>query len=165
MSGDAPPADAIQEFWRLAARAARIGELDVYVGTPWGHVVPPQAWSFGDSPAMAQRLLDLVLTGYKTATTGLRQEYLDAGEALPKAGDLSILLDGSGTPRALVRNVEVVEARFADITAAQAAAEGEGDRSLASWRADHRHYFERLGYPIDDDSAVIWERFEVLYQV
>ncbi len=160
------PADdtRLQDFWLDARKRARIGGLEVFVGTPWGDVVVPPAWGFGDSPALAHQLLDLVLAGAKTATTGLLQQYQDEGEPIPQVGDLSILLDGSDIPRALIRDVEVVCARFGDITAEQAAAEGEGDRALATWRADHRRYFERAGYLIDDDSLVIWERFEVLYQ-
>ena len=140
------------QFWRVAAS----GLVD-----PSDNV--PPTWSFGDTSEMANRLLALVLSGKKTATTGLYQEYIDGGESLPIVGELSIILDGDGLPRALVREAEVVVTRFGDITPAQAAAEGEGDQTLESWRANHRAFFEGRGHTINNDSLVVWERFEVLY--
>ncbi len=157
--------DQIAQFWAVANRYAHIGEFDAFMGTPWGEAVPPPAWSFGDSPEMADRLANLVLTGDKTATTGLEEEYADADEPLPKQGDLSILLDGAGQPRALIRNLKVEVIPFGEVTAAQAAAEGEGDRTLESWRDGHRDFWSRAGYEIDDDSTVVWENFQVVYSV
>jgi len=140
------------QFWRAAASS---------LADP-GDEVPP-AWSFGDTPEMADKLLALVSAGKKTATTGLYQEYVNDGEPLPIVGELSIILDGGGLPQALVREAEVVVTRFGDITPQQAAAEGEGDQTLESWRAGHRAFFEGRSHIIDDDSLVVWERFELLY--
>src|SRR5688572_21718107 len=43
--------------------------------------------SFGDSPAMASELADLVLVGTKRATASLARDYADGHEPLPKVGD------------------------------------------------------------------------------
>jgi len=161
VSGD----DRINAFWEVAHRYADIGDLDVVMGRQWGEALPPPSWSFGDSAEMADRLLELVLAGRKTATSGLLQEYVDEDEPLPKTGDLSIIVDGSGRPRALLRDVEVKRVRFADVTSAQAAAEGEGDGTLESWREAHLQFWQREGYEVSDDTVVVWERFEVLYSV
>ncbi len=158
-SGD----DGLQRFWALANRYARVGDLDVVVGTPWGEAVAPPAWSFGDSPELADAAVALVLCGAKTATTALRQDYSD--EPLPKSGDLSIILDGAGRPRALIRTVQVVVARFADITEPQAGAEGEGDQGLDVWRARHRRLWNQVGVDVTDDTEIVWERFKRLYPV
>jgi len=162
----APPGvadDALQDFWRVARSRAGIGNADVYLGIPWGEAVVPPAWSFGDSPELADSLLNLVLSGAKRATTGVEQEYLDQNEPLPQPGELSIILDGAGRPRALVREIEVRVLPFGDVTAEQAAAEGEGDLSLQWWRQAHQETFARYGYAVDDGTNVVWERFEVLY--
>ena len=155
--------DAIRNFWTMTMRYARVGILDVYMGASWGAALAPPAWSFGDSPELADRLLGLVLDGRKRATTGLHQDYIDANEPLPRAGDLSIILDGTGYPQALIRDTEIVVAPFGEITAEQAAAEGEDDTSLDAWRAAHRAVWERHGQELSDDTPVVWERFEVLY--
>jgi uncharacterized protein YhfF len=162
---DVTPSDdhRINAFWAVAHRYADIGDLDVVMGRQWGEAVPPPAWSFGDSPDMADRLLGLVLEGRKTATSGLYQEYVDSGQPLPKVGDLSIIVDGSGRPGALVRDVEVQTVPFGDVTPAQATAEGEGDCSLDSWREGHREFWLRDGYEVGDGTLVVWERFKVLY--
>ena len=157
--------DRVNAFWEVAHRYADVGDLDVVMGRQWGEAVPPPSWAFGDSPELADRLLELVLTGRKTATSGLRQDYVDIGEPLPKVGDLSIIVDGEGRPRALVRNVEVREVRFGDVTPAQAAAEGEGDCTLESWREGHLEFWLREGYEVGDEDLVVWERFKVLYSV
>ncbi len=156
--------DQLQRFWAMASRRARLGDIEVVMGTPWSEAMVPPAWSFGDSPEQADHLLALVLAGDKTATTSLRQEYEEEGEPLPKPGDLAILLDGASRPRALIREVEVVVTPFGQITDRQAAAEGEGDRTLDSWRQAHRDFWERGGRTVDEASPVVWERFKVLYQ-
>jgi len=155
--------DALQSFWRVVRSRAGVGNADVYLGTPWGEAVVPPAWSFGDSPAMADRLLALVLSGAKRATTGVQQDYTDQDEPLPRPGELSIILDGAGIPRALVREIDVEVLPFGQVSAEQAAAEGEDDLSLESWRAAHRAAFARSGYEVDDETLVVYERFEVLY--
>ena len=153
----------LQRFWELTQRYAHVGEFDVYIGKSWSQAVPPPTWSFGDSPELADELLELVLDGKKTATTGLYQEYLDADEPLPKPGELSIILDGSGVPRALVREREVKVVPFGEVTAEMAAMEGEGDRSLESWRRVHQEVWQQRGHPLDDSTEVVWERFKVLF--
>ena len=152
---------SLTQFWKVARCYSGSDERSPDLTGPKDEL--PPAWSFGDTPEMADRLLALVLAGQKTATTGLYQEYVDDGESLPHVGELSIILDGDGLPQALVREADIVVTRFGDITPQQAAAEGEGDQTLESWRASHRAFFESRGHIIDDDSPVVWERFEVLY--
>ena len=66
----------------------------------------PVVWSFGDHPALADELLGLVLDGTKTATASLLWYYEEGGETIPAVGDLSIITDGNGTPRALIRTTD-----------------------------------------------------------
>jgi uncharacterized protein YhfF len=139
----------------------------VLVGTGARASVAPPAWAFGDSPRLADELLDLVLGGVKTATTSALWEYTDTGEPLPERGDLSIVLDGGGHPRALIRTTEVRTTRFADVDAEHAYLEGEDDRSLAAWTTAHQTYFGRVaaraGRVFDGDTEVVLERFELRF--
>jgi len=155
--------DLLQQFWALAQRYAKIGDLDVIMGKGWSESLAPPAWSFGGTPEESDALLALVLAGHKTATSGLLQEYEEDNESLPRKGDLSIILDAEGTPQALIRETEVQVVPFGQITSSQAEAEGEGD--LETWRNLHRTFWERQGYLIDDDTRVVWERFTVVYHL
>jgi uncharacterized protein YhfF len=108
-----------------------------------------------------------VLRGAKTGTATAVAELEAAGEPVPKKGDLSVVLDGAGEPRALIRTTAVDVVAFDDVTEEFAYTEGEGERTLASWRADHEAYWRRvlptLGLEFDRSMDVVCERFEVLY--
>jgi len=154
--------EQLQDFWTSAQRYADIGDLDVVMGRQWGQALPPPAWSFGDTLELADQLLELVLNGHKTATTGLHQEYVDGDEPLPQKGDLSIITDSAGQPRVLIRDVDVQVIRVGDVTQSQVDAEGEGD-DLDAWRETHCAVWQQAGYEVGDDTLVVWERFKVLY--
>ncbi len=127
----------------------------------------PDAWGFGNSPQMADELGALALAGIKTATCGLLWEYEAENEPLPKPGDLSIILNGAGEPLCLIETLEVQVKPFQDVDAQFAYDEGEGDRSLAYWRAAHQHFFSlycaRLGRQPEMDMPLVCERFRVIY--
>lgn len=126
----------------------------------------PDAWAFGDGPEMADRLGALVVDGVKTATSGALWEYEHTGEALPAVGDLSIVLDGRGAPLCLIEITEVHVLAFDQVPADIAHDEGEGDRSLASWREAHWAFFSRslprIGREPSMDMPLVCERFRVL---
>lgn len=122
---------------------------------------PKEAFQFGDSPTLANELLQLVFQGKKTATT-----TWPIANPLPWAeGDLSVILDGEGKPRALMRTTSLVRCRFRDVDEEFAVAEGEGD--YKTWRREHIAYFERQKEEekFTEDSEVLCERFEVIYSV
>lgn len=154
----------VSEFWELARVAAHLNPMPGYFPEVLAGTLPPPAWAFGDSPELADELVELVERGVKTATSTAMAEFEAAGEPVPEVGDLSIVLDGRGHPRVLLRTTEVAVAPFDQVDADHAAAEGEGDGSLENWRVEHRKYFSRTG-AFADDMAVVLERFEVLYQV
>jgi hypothetical protein len=77
---------------------------------------------------MADRLVELVLDGTKTATSSLAWEY--DGPA-PAVGDLAIVVDGDGRPWCIIETTEVYALAFDEVDEAMAHEEGEGDRSLA----------------------------------
>ena len=81
------------------------------------------------------------------------------------AGQLSILCDARGLPRAVLRVTDVSVAAFDEVSADHAFAEGEGDRTLTSWREVHEAFFREhlpAGRQFSSDMPVVLERFEVL---
>lgn len=116
------------------------------------------SYRLGDNPQLCARLIDLVRSGAKTASTGALRDFT-AGEPLPEPGRCDIMLDWDGRPAFVTRTIEVITCRFDEVDEAMALAEGE-DRTLAEWQEGHRRYFERTG-GFAPDMDVVWERFEV----
>ncbi|GAA1632772.1 MULTISPECIES: ASCH domain-containing protein [Brevibacterium] len=126
----------------------------------------PAAWAFGAGPAQADDLLALVLAGVKTATASALDDYDVDGEPVPRAGDASIVLDGRDRPRAVIVTSAVEILPFAEVTAEHAWAEGEGDRSLAHWRAVHEDFWRaQAAHPAGfrPDMPVVCERFRLVF--
>jgi uncharacterized protein YhfF len=141
---------AVDGFWRSFVRATGIDG-------------PHTAWSFGNDPAMADELGLLVRDGPKRATTSLLSWYEGDAEPLPQVGDLSVVLDGSDVPLCVIRTTAVEVRSFGEVDETFAWIEGEGDRSLASWRAAHIAFFASEGRPADEDTPVVLETFELLW--
>ena len=124
-------------------------------------------WYFGDNPALADELGELVLAGVKTATCTLLLEFQRAAEPLPQVGERSIITRYNGQPLGIIETTSVEVLPFEQVSAEFAFAEGEGDRSYASWRAGHVRYFTRrcqeLGEAFDPGMAVVCERFRLLF--
>ncbi|MEV7692010.1 ASCH domain-containing protein [Microbacterium sp. NPDC089189] len=126
----------------------------------------PSAWAFGATPAHADGLLSLVLSGIKTGTASSLWDYEHADEPLPQAGEFSIILDGAGEPRAVIETTAIEIVPFDRVDAAHAHAEGEGDRTLAHWCEVHERYWRAhsenpRGYAAD--MPVVCERFRLVW--
>ncbi|MCK4477353.1 ASCH domain-containing protein [Candidatus Bathyarchaeota archaeon] len=125
------------------------------------------AWYFGDNPELGDELLELVLTGKKTGTATLVIELKREGEKMPEVGDYNIILDGKEKPTAIIRTTSVEIKPFNEVEEAFAYSEGENDRTLESWRKEHRIYWTRkgqkLGFAMKEDLLVICENFELVY--
>ena len=115
-----------------------------------------ERFSFGDGPELADELAELVLAGKKRATCWAASEG-------PKTqvGQRWVVLDGSGVPVAVIETIELTQRRFDEVDAAFAFVEGEGDRTLASWRRAHRNYFGRQG-TFAPDMPLYCERFRLV---
>lgn len=122
---------------------------------------------FGDSEQLADELLALVLAGGKRATSSLVADFLAEGEALPRVGSHWIACDGRGRPRTVLRSTELRVGPFTSVDADFAAAEGEDDLSLESWRREHRRYWTRgceaRGEAWSEDHEIVFERFAVVW--
>ncbi len=133
-----------------------------------GHAGEPfDVDQFGDSEALADELLQLVLIGQKRATCALARWYQQPGARFPEPGDLSLILDGRGQPACVIRTtkVEVKPVREAD--AEFAWIEGEGDRSFEYWWDGHIAYWhreaEREGFAFSEDLPACFEQFELAW--
>jgi len=128
----------------------------------------PTAFGFGATPALADELAALVLSGKKRATTSLSVEYTADNLPLPVAGDLTIVTQGDGRPCAIIERTSVITVPFEAVDAAYAAIEGEGDGSLKYWRAAHKAYFTsasaRYGSDFDARTPALCQVFQVVWR-
>lgn len=151
-----PQDGAVAAYWAEFCRAASVPE-----STPY------QAWYFGDTPALAHELAELVLHGPKRATASLAWSNEAAPQAAPVPDGYSVITEFDGTPRAVIRTTSLETRALSAVDAQFAWDEGEGDRTLADWLDGHRRYFARecaqLGRTFSDDAPVALERFELLY--
>ncbi|MFC1610943.1 ASCH domain-containing protein [Myxococcota bacterium] len=117
---------------------------------------------------LADDLLELYLSGRKTAGSGLVQEYEHSGEPLPKVGDYWIILRSDQTPGCIARTRRVEIHPFSEVPKEVAIAEGEGDLSLRYWREAHAAFFSPFlqQWDIDDlnKAEVVTEFFEIVYR-
>ncbi|HSE47398.1 MAG TPA: ASCH domain-containing protein [Gemmatimonadales bacterium] len=149
-----PDGNLVSAYWAEKSLALGLNSSDI-----------PEAWAFGGTADQADELLGLVLSGKKTATSSSLWSYQAEEEPLPAVGELSIVCDGQGRPRALLRVTDVTVADFDDVSERHAFAEGEGDRTLASWRPLHEDFFRSqlpAGCELTGSMPVVLESFERL---
>ena len=127
-------------------------------------------WAFGNSPEMADELLQHVLNGEKTGTSSLHLLYdleLEQ-EKFPKVGQYSVILDGSNQARAVIGTKVVDILPYNNISEVHAYLEGEGDRTLAYWRSVHQPFFEQElvehQLSFSEELLIVYELFEVVFR-
>jgi uncharacterized protein YhfF len=117
------------------------------------------------------KLVAAILAGLKTSTSGLVLEYEREGEPLPEIGQLFAVVDSEGRRVAASELTEVRVVRLADVDLKHALDEGEGDESVAQWRAGHEGFWHsaevraELGDPsftVNDDTLVLAQRFRLV---
>lgn len=159
------------DLWRPLPEWARDeGAWRLYVDAMLGGWEPPtrelDVFFFGDGPPLAAKLAHLVAKGAKRGTTCWIAAAERDGSPLPRAGAVSIVTDGFGHALCAIRTESVERRPFRDVDEEMARTEGEGDRTLADWRAAHLDYFHReaasLGLAFDEDQEVLFERFRVV---
>jgi uncharacterized protein YhfF len=128
---------------------------------------------FGFPGKLRDRLVAAILTGEKTATTGLLIEWELDSEPVPRAGERMLVVDSSQVPVAVIELEDVRVVRLADVDIATAEAEGEGFRSVEEWRLAHETFWDsyaddlrsRLADPswrLVDDTPVVVEDFRLV---
>jgi len=126
------------------------------------------SWHFCDNEKDANNLAELVKQGIKRATTGLYYLYEIEGDALPKEGDLSIIIDWQGKAQCIIETKKVTILPFKKVTEEFAKIEGEGDKSLKYWQEAHINAFSRhlknYKMKFSEDMLVVCEEFETVYR-
>lgn len=124
-----------------------------------------QSWAFG---AAADELAELVLRGIKTGTASAYPIYEAENEALPKAGDYSVILDSKNEAVCIIKTTKVYIVPFRVVHEEHALKEGEGDGSLEYWRNVHAEFFSKemseIGKIFDEDMPVVCEEFELVFK-
>jgi uncharacterized protein YhfF len=116
-------------------------------------------------------LVEAILNGRKTSTTGLVAEYEIEREPLPREGERSVVVDSSDRPVAIIETTSVLVVPLADVDLEHAVDEGEGHATVEDWRRDHETFWHSdemraaLGDPtftVTDSTSVVLERFRLV---
>jgi uncharacterized protein YhfF len=123
--------------------------------------LPPAEFAYPGP--LRDRLVAAILSGAKTSTSSLVDEYGD-GEPLPAVGDRSAVVDSDGRRVAAIEVTAVEVVRLGDVDLAHAVDEGEGYETVAQWRDAHEGFWRRYApsVALDDDTLVVAERFRLL---
>jgi uncharacterized protein YhfF len=98
--------------------------------------------------------------------------YERANEPLPSVGQLEAVVDSDDRRVAAIEVTEVRVVRLADVDLQHVFDEGEGDESVAQWRAGHESFWHgaearaELGNPsftANDDTLVLAQRFRLVH--
>lgn len=144
-----------QGYWESFCSKKNVPQASLY-----------EIFAFGNTKEHADELADLVLEGKKNGTSSGYALYQMDHEPLPKVGDYSVVVNGSDVPIGIIQTVEVLILPWKEITEEQAAAEGEGDLSLAYWQKGHYNYFkpyyEEHGLLLNEETKIVFERFQLV---
>ena len=121
-----------------------------------------EAFQFGEK---ADWLAELVIEGEKTATCSSYEQYQIENEAIPKAGEYSIVLNSANTPVAIIEVESVEMYPLNEVPEEFALAEGEG--TYQEWWDAHVNFFsglfEQYNLEFKKDMLVVCERFRKVY--
>ncbi len=147
--------DEIEAFWLAYQKACQVN-VEGFSATAYGH-----------TRVVADDLAALVAEGHKRAHASLERDFEAEGDALPRPGEHVVVLDGRGTPRAIVRLTHVERRYFNEIDDEFAFECGEGDRTLAWWLVAYRQEFaeraESQGFQVGERAVLILEYFDLVW--
>ena len=121
---------------------------------------------------LRDRLVAAILSGAKTSTSSLVLGYERNDEPLPTAGQVSAVVDSQNRRVAAIEVTEVRLVRLADVDLQHVLDEGEGDTSVAQWRAGHEQFWHSAEsraelcdpeFMVTDDTLVVAERFRLVH--
>ncbi|GAA1651513.1 uncharacterized protein YhfF [Actinoplanes couchii] len=118
---------------------------------------------------LRDQLVAAVLSGAKTTTTALLAGYELDGKPLPAPGQRLAVIDSTDRPVATIELTEVRVLRLADVDLQHVLDEGEGDESVAQWRAGHTEFWtspeiraELPDLTINDETLIVAKRFRLI---
>jgi uncharacterized protein YhfF len=118
---------------------------------------------------LRDQLVAAVLNGSKTSTTGLVINYEQ--EPLPEVGNCSVVIDSDDRPVAVIEFTDVRVVPLAQVDLAHVVDEGEGDTSVAEWRAGHERFWhseemraelQDPEFTVNDATLAILQRFRLI---
>lgn len=122
---------------------------------------------------LRRRLVEAILRGDKTSTSGLHSDFERDGEALPEVGERFVLIDHADRAVGVIETTEVRVTTIGEVDLGFALDEGEGFTSVADWRAAHERFW--LSYAEEtrawlndpawvprDDTRIVCERFQLV---
>lgn len=151
--------DATSKFWWnfLSSREAQ-------------EFVDPRLYedfSIGEGKEDSDAGAKLILDGLKIATSAHPSEYGD-DPGPPFPGALSVLLDGSGKPVAVLETLEVNLRKLSELDGEFARDYGEWDRTLETLQSELAAYYRPLVQNTDNgdggDLELLCERFRVVFR-
>jgi uncharacterized protein YhfF len=120
---------------------------------------------------LRDQLVEAVLNGSKTSTTGLVADYEHENEPLPEPGERAVVIDSEGRPVAVIETTEVRVVPLSAVDLAHAIDEGEGHRTIAEWRKDHESFWHSAemraamddpAFTVDDSTLAVLQRFRMV---
>jgi uncharacterized protein YhfF len=122
---------------------------------------------------LRRRLVEAILRGEKTSTTGLLSDYERDGEPLPGVGERFRLIDERDVAVGVIETTEVWVSTIGEVDLAFAIDEGEGFTTVSEWRAAHEDFWlsyadETRAWLADpewhprDDTQIVCERFRLV---
>jgi len=121
---------------------------------------------FGNNAALANVLLNLIISGQKTGTYALPWLYEGDESLTPVVGGYSVATDSDGKPRVLLLTTSLKTLPYNQITEEETQYEGPNARKLKVWQQIHWPYWSRAleqkGKAATEDMPVTVETFEVV---
>lgn len=122
---------------------------------------------------LRDRLIDAVMRGTKTATTGLLLEYELENVPVPQVGQRFAVVDSAQVRVAAIEVTDVQVLALSHVDLEVARDEGEGFETVEQWRAGHEAfwngYIDELRALLDapdwklaDETLVLVQRFRLL---
>jgi uncharacterized protein YhfF len=147
---------AVAEFVARAQRARPNDRLESY-----------KVRTFGNSAAISDVIVPLILSREKTGTFALESEFEHSPNEAPKVGDVYVVTHFGGDPALLYRVTEVERVPFSQISHAHVQVEGPNARTVPVWRKIHWDYWgatlRAQGREPSEQMPVLFQRFEVIF--
>lgn len=146
----------IEEYWKeFQAKHPHYREED-----------QPKSYYYCDNKRDADECAQLVVQRIKQATSTSVWWFKKFNEELPCPGDLAIITNWDGVPKAVVKTTRVEIVKYKDITPEYAIIEGEGDKSLEYWKDVHWKYYsnemKEHGEIPSEEMEIVCEYFETI---
>lgn len=114
-----------------------------------------------------EQQLFLLLNGKKTAAFSTFESYGINMEPLPVTGELYIVENKDGEPKAIIEVTDVIVRPFCEITWELAQKDGENE-NLEEWKDRQKEYFEEeaaiCGFDFTESSKILCQQFNVIYR-